>query len=76
MGEVQTQHVERLVQESLGYMTRIHQLRGKIQSALAIIEGPAFGEYDGDMDDARLILHSALHTDAPTDPQLTPHGSV
>ncbi len=59
----QVRYVEKLVHESLGYMTRIDQLRGKIQSALAIIESPAFGEYDGDLGDAVTILRSALHTE-------------
>ncbi len=61
--ESQRLYVEKLTRESLGYMEQVHLLKGKIQSALAIIEGSAFGEYDGDLGDAVVILHLALNTE-------------
>ncbi len=56
----QIRFVERLTRESLGYMNQVFRLRGKIQSALAIIDGPAFGEHDSNLGDAVMVLRAAL----------------
>lgn len=52
--------VDKVVQESIEFMARVNHMTGKIQSALAIADGPHFGESDGDMDDVRMILRAAL----------------
>ena len=55
-------------------MFRADRLEGKIRSALAIADGPNFGEHDGDIGDVLLMLRAAIHKYEP--PGSHPQSSV